>query len=383
MTTGPEDSVGRSTENAGGLWRHERSPTNPAPGRCPDASGIPVGISGWTTLDPPMRTMPTRPDPTDGESLYGWVLRAAHRAGDGPAGTARRAGLVVAGEATPARLSVPPDDALKRAALVTGIGKDRIEAMTLRTMAAGMGFLMSGAARSLALSGVASTAGSRCCPICVITNGTWQLEWTSAAATVCLAHRVRLSAVCTVCGKPWLYGSRGRVPRRPVPLGRCVNAAGPRGLCGAEPVETKEVTTAEVEALSVVQSAARRGLKGDVQDYLELLVLALLWFRARSVERPDDVMLPARMSDLLSSKDVPMLSAAFGWAGEVHAPDDVARTYASAEAHLIRLWEGGRTWTRFEVGLAWQGRRVAHDGLVQPWNLGTRGMEDGSAPPSP
>lgn len=187
----------------------------------------------------PARTFPIRLAPLPGEALDSWLETLAARLavplsdlvrGFGRADGTRRLGL-------PDRtIALDPAEAAAITA-ATGLGEDRVRAMTLERYDQ-TAVILDPRTRMVNVRTLwGKSQGSRYCPDCLAgTGGRWQLRWRLSWSFACLAHRRLLADDCPRCGAPQrICGPAGYEPPCP---GRCPSPAGPAPAAGNGAVPT-------------------------------------------------------------------------------------------------------------------------------------------------
>ncbi len=197
--------------------------------------------SAWTTSQPvraaPVRTLPIRVPPRDGESLISWLDRTAARLRVTRGQLLDAVGLPRAGTRRQARslralqLALQPGEAgaLARA---TGTDPDRLKVMTLAAYH-GRVLRLTGDRRAVRRDQLwARGAGTRACPACLAQAGHWQLAWRLTWAVACPTHHLLLVDRCPSCHTP--LGSQ-RPGQRVIPDPTACQATRPGGVrCGQD-----------------------------------------------------------------------------------------------------------------------------------------------------
>lgn len=164
-------------------------------------------------------SLPFRPEPADGESFLGYLLRWAAAAAVPVPVLAERVGLSTA----PGSRRLPPAVGLfldggetDRVAAASGLPRPVVDGMHLGRFAPGwLGFDSDTADRRLTLRRLVShrrvlEGFSRYCPACLTERlGVWSVRWRLVASFACTAHESPLVSECRRCRRPPMPSSHG------------------------------------------------------------------------------------------------------------------------------------------------------------------------------
>ena len=155
-----------------------------------------------------MRRIPIAPDPKEGESLAGYMLRLSDRYGLAPGDISDAIGYhpkekKIVARRSPYRLT---EDQKSRIAQATGISPERLVEMTLEHFD---GRLFKADLTKNIAKGVPWALGKRVsiwdtayCPECLAEDRTFYLAWQSRWSLVCVKHKTALIEECPKCKKP-------------------------------------------------------------------------------------------------------------------------------------------------------------------------------------
>lgn len=300
----------------------------------------------------PVRTLPIRAAPRDGESLTSWLDRTAARLAVTRSQLLGAVGLPSAGQQprtiSALQLALLPGEA-RALGQATGTDPTDLHAMTMRRYH-GRVLRLTGDQRAVTRTWLwASGTGSRACPACLAGHGHWPLAWRLTWSVACPAHHLLLIDRCPACHTQL---GTSRPGLRTVPTPTHCQARGPdRRPCGHDLTQAPAVSLPPNSPVLAGHTWLDRLIHGPSPDAQVKAVLrdvttvagwTLTHATARQLREHSGLDLPdsetpvrTGRAGLFAPRHVAHVAAATAWAAAILTAEDVDAA-ASLTRPLIR-----------------------------------------------